>query len=179
MYYLPVIQKYFVQDLYSQPELVPHLANDGPPDNEEPGSVRSSREWHRKVRSNPVMFDRRSLALIGTADGVPYFKDKTARNGVPVMLRVANLPDGLQLLSRNSHLTGLVPGDHWVWDADKSKCTRVSQKPKSLRAIQVLLADELYQLYTEGTSIIDKSVPKGVPGRVFKLRVLLLYWCVV
>jgi hypothetical protein len=83
-YYLPI--KHWVQDLFRRPDLAPYLANDKVG---QPGSVRRSHGYKAKVLDNPVMNkDHRNQALIGTADGIPCFKNKNATRGVvPVMLR--------------------------------------------------------------------------------------------
>jgi hypothetical protein len=108
MYYLGLED--WMRDLYNRLDLVDYLRNDernGPP-----GSIQQSYGWREKVVDNPVMQeDARHLALIGTADSVPYFKDKKARGGVPFMMRVANLPAELQLELRNCHLAGLLPNE--------------------------------------------------------------------
>jgi hypothetical protein len=80
MYYLGV-GRYF-QDMFRQPDIAVKLDyNQG---GKHPGSIKNSRGFHRKVFSNPVMAgDGRNQAVIATADGVPLFKDMTARKGTP------------------------------------------------------------------------------------------------
>ena len=73
MYYLAITE--WCRDLYNRRDLVDVLRNDescGPP-----GSIQQSYGWRENVVDNPVMqTDARHLALMGTADSVPYFKDK-------------------------------------------------------------------------------------------------------
>jgi len=172
MYYLGVAD--WMKDCYNRPDLVDFLRNDeacAPP-----GSLQQSHGWRDKVVDNPVMqSDVRHLALVGTADSVPYFKDKTARGGVPVMLRIANLPPELQLQLHNCHLAGIMPNEIHVLD-DEGASRRVISKNSTLYPILLVLADELCNLYVRGCQATDSTRPIGHPDRLFILRCVLLFW---
>jgi hypothetical protein len=173
MYYLSVAD--WVQDCYNRPDLVDFLRNDGTCDTS--GSVTRSQGWKDKVIDNPIMqTDVRNLALIGTADSVPYFKDRGARGGVPVMLRIANLPPALQLRLENCHLAGIMPNEVQVVDADTGAIKRVNTKNSTLYPILLVLADELCNLYARGCQTTDATRPAGHADRIFILRCILLYW---
>ena len=120
--------------------------------------------------------DVRHLGLVGTADSVPYFKDKLARGGVPFMLRIGNLPPELQLELKNCHLVGIMPNEVFETDDDTGQVIRVTKKNSTLYAMQLLMADELCTLYVHGCRAIDASKPMGHADRHFTLRVVLLYW---
>ena len=172
MYYLGVTE--WLKDCHNRADLVDFLRNDeacAPP-----GSLQQSQGWKEKVVDNPVMnSDPRHLALIGTADSVPYFKDKGARGGVPVMLRIANLPPELQLQLQNCHLAGIMPNEvHELDEAGAVK--RVVKKNSTLYPLLLVLADELCNLYVHGCRATDATRPPGHPARVFTLRCLLLLW---
>ena len=174
MYYLGVAE--FCKDLYNQEDLVDYLRND---DTHVPaGALHRSHGWKEKITDNPVMnSDVRNLGLIGTADSVPYFKDKKARRGVPFMLRVGNLPPEIQLELRNCHLVGLLPNEEWLVDEETDKLMRKVKKNSTLYPMLLALADELNNLYVEGVRCVDVTRPLDHEERHFTLRVVLLYWC--
>ena len=175
MYYLGITE--WCRDLYNRPDLIDHLRNDE--ECSPPGSIPQSRGWKSKMRDNPVMrADVRHLGLVGTADGVPYFKDKKARGGVPFMLRVGNLPPELQLELQNCHLAGLLPNEVFDIDPDTGELVRITTKNSTLYPILLALADELCNLYVTGARVADATKPVGHPDRFFTLRVLLLFWYV-
>jgi hypothetical protein len=175
MYYLGMTE--WCKDLYNREDLIDYLRNDdecGPP-----GSTTLSHGWKEKVVDNPVMQeDARHLALIATADSVPYFKDKLARGGVPFMMRVAQLPAELQLELKNTHLCGILPNEVWESDAE-GECRRAVTKNSTLYPMLLAMADELCNLYVNGTRATDTSKPVGHSDRHFTLRVVLLYWSVL
>ena len=50
------------------------------------------------MTSNPRMNgDTRNQGLVGMADGIPLFRDKSSRSVVPIMFRTVNLPHGLSM----------------------------------------------------------------------------------
>jgi hypothetical protein len=150
-----------------------YLANDLPG---RPGSVRSSRAYHDKVLNNPAMNrDHRNIGLVGTADGIPCFKDKNARTVVPCMLRTV-MDDELGLNLKNVHLFGLVPNYYSVYCPDTGKKIRVKKKTSFLTAVTTMLTDELLGLYHEGTAAQDHSQPIDSPLFKFKCRAVLLFW---
>lgn len=174
MYYLGLTE--WCKDLYNREDLIDYLRNDdecGPP-----GSLTQSHGWKEKIVDNPVMQeDVRHLGLIGTADSVPYFKDKLARGGVPFMMRVGNLPMELQLELKNTHLCGILPNEIWALSEDGTGgCERVITKNSTLYPMLLAISDELCNLYVHGTRAIDTSKPLGHWDRCFTLRVVLLYW---
>jgi hypothetical protein len=83
MYYLPV--RHFVQDLFKQADLVPHLGNNSV--GADPGSVKASRGWKDKMSDNPVMHGRRDLAFVAQSDGVPCGVARSRPSGSPTSLR--------------------------------------------------------------------------------------------
>jgi hypothetical protein len=170
MYYLG-IGRYF-QDMFRQPDIAVKLDyNHG---GKHRGSIKKSRGFHEKVWSNPVMAaDGRNQAVIATADGVPLFKDMTARKGHPFMLRTANGGEHLQKDLYKAHLFGYIPCETWDVAADGT-AERLVGAPASLQPMMTVFADEMYRLYDEGMMIEDFSRPKSDPNRWFLMRVVLL-----
>jgi hypothetical protein len=163
--------------MYNQDTLVDHMRNDR--SKIEPGTVQQSHGWKSKITDNPVMQeDVRHLGLIGTADSVPYFKDKKARGGVPGMLRNGNLPPGLQLELRNCHMFAMLPNEVNDIDPDTGLVIRVTKKNSTLYPMLLMLADELNHLYVTGVRCADSTMPLDHPDRFFTLRVVLLFWYV-
>jgi hypothetical protein len=163
-----------VHDLFNQPDVAEHLHNDTV--DAAPGSVKASRGYAAKVTNNPVLSGRRDIAFIGQSDGVPYFKDKTTRSGVICTLRVATLPEGMAKQNRNTHMAAIQPSVYLTWDVDKNRPRQVHHNPKNQAAIVTVLCDELYTGYVTGWRVSDASIPKGMPGRYFVCRVILLFW---
>ena len=88
-YFFPLAP--YVRSLYSRPDLVPHLYADRYDPNEPEGGVRRSRGWKMKMQDNPQMAqDHRNLGLVGTTDGVPFFRDQR-RGGWPYILRYISI----------------------------------------------------------------------------------------
>ena len=110
MYHLPV--HHYVADLFQQPDLVPYLQNNIGEFPE--GHVRKSRGWRAKVTDNPKMNgDGRNQAFIFSTDGIPYFRDSGSRSGWPLVLRSANLPDGLWNELSYTHMVAFLASDYW------------------------------------------------------------------
>ena len=172
MYYLPT--EHFVRDIFKQPDVAQHMDNDSV--GADPGSVKASRGYANKVTNNPVMSGRRDIAFIAQSDGVPYFKDKTARSGTICILRVANLPEGMGKQNRNTHLVAVQPSVYLSWDKKKNRPVKVHHNPKNQAPIVTVLCDELYTGYVSGWRVEDYSMPEGMPGREIVCRCLLLYW---
>jgi hypothetical protein len=83
IYHFPL--KHFIRGLFRRVDLVPHLWWDSGDPQE--GSVLRSRGFKQKVIDNPAMnADHRSIALIGTTDGVTFFDDQR-RGGWPFFFR--------------------------------------------------------------------------------------------
>ena len=172
MFYLGVTE--WCRDLFNRDDIIEFLRND-----EECGAhggIQQSRGWKEKVRDSPVMTaDVRHLGLVGTADSVPYFKDKH-RGGVPFMMRVGNLPMELQLELKNCHLAGPIPNEVFDGNPDTGELRRNDAKNSTLYPMLLALADELCNLYVQGARVADVSYPPGHKNRLFTLRVVLLFW---
>jgi hypothetical protein len=110
----------WVRALFSQPDLVEHLRNDTPL-TRPPTSVLRSFGYRDKVYNNAKLNgDSRNQGLVLSSDGVPYFGSDGA-NGTrgcwPVVLRTANLPDGLSKSFDLSHMVALEAQEHMTVDA--------------------------------------------------------------
>jgi hypothetical protein len=172
MYYLGVTE--WCKDTYNREDMVHKSRNDGLGG---PGSLKNSHGWKRKMVDNEIMAqDVRNMGLVGTADSVPYFKDKKARGGVPLMVRNGNLSPQEQLELRNCHLVGMLPNEVFEIDPDTGLVIRVIKKNSTLFPLLLMLADELNDLYVHGCQAIDATKPVGHAERHFTLRVVLLYW---
>ena len=171
MYYLGV-GTYF-QDMFRQPDIAVQL--DFTKGGRFPGSVKLSRGFHHKVLSNPLMaYDGRNQAVIATADGVPLFKDMSARAGHPFMLRPANGCEGLQKDLYKAHLFGYIPCETWD-EGEDGRAERTVGKPSSLQPMMAIFADEMHRLYESGMWVEDFSRPLADPTRWFLMRVILLF----
>lgn len=149
IFFFPVAP--FVRALYARPDLVPYLrtdAEDGRPN----GAVTRSKGFKEKVLDNPLMGDDpRNLGLIGTADGVPYFKDQK-RGCWPFILRVGNLPDSLSTHVANVHLHMLSANEFWEHDKAAGVLRRRVRAPKSLMPHFHVIVDDLLRAYHKGCS---------------------------
>ena len=172
MYYLSV-ERYF-RDMFHQPDLAVQL--DYTRGERLPGDLKSSRGFHQKVSSNPVLnTEGRNQAVIATADGVPLFKDMTARKGHPFMLRPANASESNQKDLFKAHLFGYVPCEHWEI-GPTGHAMRVVRSPPSFQPMMYVFADEMDHLYRTGAFIEDFSRDVRDPNRCFLMRVMLLFW---
>ena len=141
----------WVQSLYTNPNLVPHLYADR--EVETDGGIRNSRGWKQKMVDNPVMNqDHRNLGLVGTCDGVPFFKDQR-RGGWMFVQRVANLPETLSQHMANCHLHMLSANEYWVIDESAGVLRRRIRAPKSLMPHMHVIADDLLGAYKHGLCI--------------------------
>ena len=172
MYYLGVAD--YFRELFRQPDVAMHLDyNTG---TRFPGNIKQSRGFHRKVLTNPLMNgDGRNQAVIATADGVPLFKDMTARKGHPFMLRPANADEHLQKDLSKAHLFGYYPCESYDVD-EHGRAERIIGAPTSFQPLMTVFSDEMHRLYHDGIWVEDSSRPSTDPDRMFLLRVLLLYW---
>jgi hypothetical protein len=172
MYYLGV-ERYF-QDLFRQPDIAMQLNSTTSTDFS--GNLKASRGYHEKVVANPLLAgEGRHQAVIATADGVPLFKDMSARKGHPFMLRSANSSEHLQKDLYKAHLFGYVPCESWTADA-KGRAERLVGSPPSFQPMMTVFSDEMHRLYHEGAWIEDFSRSINDPARKFLMRVILLYW---
>ena len=172
MYYLSV-ERYF-RDMFHQPDIAAQL--DYTRGDRLPGDLKMSRGFHQKVSSNPIFnTEGRNQAVIATADGVPLFKDMTARKGHPFMLRPANASESTQKDLFKAHLFGYVPCEHWDVGPN-GEGVRVVKSPPSFQPMMYVFSDEMDHLYHTGAWVEDFSRDKNDPGRCFLLRAVLLFW---
>jgi hypothetical protein len=67
-----------------------------------------------QVMENPnINADPRNQALSAAADGVPFFKDRNAANGWPVVLYPESAPVGTATSNEDAHMVGIVPREYW------------------------------------------------------------------
>jgi hypothetical protein len=152
LFFFPVAP--FVRGLFGRADLVPYLYNDREADDITPGHTSRSRGYKLKLLDNPVMnADHRSLGLVSTADGVPFFDDQK-RGAWPFILRVANLPDGLSTHIANCHLHMLSANEYWKLDTDANVLRRRVRAPRSLHPHLTIISDDLLDAYTKGTSLL-------------------------
>jgi hypothetical protein len=154
LFFFPVA--HYIRSLYARRDLVDYLLQEV---GERPeGDISKSRGYKRKVTDNPHMNnDRRNLALVGTTDGVPYFKDQR-RGCWPFVLRCANLPTALSQHMSNCHLHLVAPNEYWELDVDAGVLRRQIRAPKSLQPHMSLIVDDLLAAYHRGTHThIDMS----------------------
>ena len=172
MYYLSV-EQYF-REMFSQPDVAVHLDHtDG---DSFPGNLKESRGFYAKMINNPLLAgEGRNQAVVATADGVPLFKDMTARKGHPFMLRTANADDYLQKDLYKAHLFGYIPCESWDVNEDGS-ALRIVRTPPSLQPMMYVFSDEMYHLYNDGCMMEDYSRSRQDAGRCFLMRVILLFW---
>jgi hypothetical protein len=79
-----------------------------------------------QVTENPnINSDPRNQAISAAADGVPFFKDRNAANGWPVVLYPESAPVGIAAQKEEAHMVGMVPSEYL--DEDE-KGTRVIVK---------------------------------------------------
>ena len=126
VYYFPA--KFYFQDLFRRPDLVPYMDSFKSPQSFPSGSVRRSKRWHTKVTNNENMNgDRRNAAIIANSDGVPLFKDNGCRSGWPLFIRNACLADDLWQEQTLCHMVGYTPSDHLTYN-EKTKTTEVTKE---------------------------------------------------
>ena len=119
------------------------------------GHLRRSRGFKKKVLDNPVMNkDHRSIGLVSTTDGVPFFDDQK-RGAWPFILRIGNLPDGLSHHISNTHLHLLQPSEFWEVDTDANVLRRRVRAPKNLQPYLSIIADDLHAAYHRGSSLVS------------------------
>lgn len=166
----------FVRGLFKRADLVPFLYNDRDDPDIPHGHTARSRGFKLKMTDNPVMnADHRSIGLVGTTDGVPYFDDRK-RGAWPFILRVGNLPDGLSTHISNCHLNMLAASEFWSLDTDANVLRRRVKAPKSLHGHLSIIVDDLLGAYNKGVKCVDASMPVGSAGRTFRCHVCLLFW---
>jgi hypothetical protein len=67
-----------------------------------------------QVLENPnINADPRNQAISAAADGVPFFKDRNAANGWPVVLYPENGPVGVASTNEDAHMVGMAPSEYW------------------------------------------------------------------
>jgi hypothetical protein len=142
----------YIRGLYARADLVPHLFNNRYDPLEPKSSVRKSRGWKLKMTNNDTMNeDPRHLALIGTTDGVPLFREKkNKRSAWPFVLRCANLPDSLSVSIENVHLHVIAGGEFLELDTKANILRRRVRGPKSLAPCLSVIANDLIAAYKVG-----------------------------
>ena len=63
------------------------------------------------MENSNINADPRNQAVSAAADGVPFFKDRNAANGWPVILFPENAPEGVSKSNPHAHMSGLAPGE--------------------------------------------------------------------
>jgi hypothetical protein len=103
----------WMRDLYQRRDIAAALYNDRDPSTTPVGSIHRSQGYYDKVTNNPDMnCDSRHAAVIGMADGAPFFKDRNAGSGWFFMLRHTGLPAALQLDPTLAHMTIFISNYH-------------------------------------------------------------------
>ena len=70
------------------------------------------------MENNNINSDPRHQAVSAASDGVPFFKDRNAANGWPVVMYPENGPVGVASSSDDAHMVGLVPSEYLTEDAE-------------------------------------------------------------
>ena len=147
----------FIASLFRRADLVPYLLHDSSATVVPAGHLRRSRGFKKKVLDNPQMNqDHRSLGLVSTTDGVPFFDDQK-RGAWPFIIRIGNLPDGLSHHISNCHLHLLQPSEFWELDTDANVLRRRVRAPKNLQPYLHIIADDLHHAYHRGMSCLCLS----------------------
>jgi hypothetical protein len=91
------------------------------------------------------------------------------------MLRSGNADEQLQKDLSKAHMFGYVPCESYK-RAEDGTAERVIGSPSSFQPLMTVFSDEMHRLYHDGIWVEDGSRPSTDPGRMFLMRVLLLYW---
>jgi hypothetical protein len=75
------------------------------------------------MENNNMNADARNQAFSAAADGVPFFKDRNAASGWPVVLYPENAPVGASRSNEDAHMVGLVPSEYLTEDANGKQLT--------------------------------------------------------
>ena len=70
------------------------------------------------IENSNINADPRNQAVSAAADGVPFFKDRNAANGWPVVLYPENGPVGVSRSNEHAHMACLAPGEYLSENAD-------------------------------------------------------------
>jgi len=168
-YYFPC--KQYFRDLFNMPDLVPYLHNNLPQDAFPVGHVRNSRGWQDKVTNNlNISSDSRNQAIIVSSDGVPLFKDMHSTSVWPLVIRSANLPDGLWTDVLFCHMVGFYTCEYLTREVGTNKFGKVKRAPQSLSPLMTVFANELLHLERDGIKVHDSQTNTD-----FKLKVILLF----
>ena len=138
--------------------------------------VSRSKGFKTKITDNPHMNgDFRNIAVVATTDGVPLFDDQH-RGMWPFILRMVNPPDDIALKFEFSHTAILSGNEYWELDEATNEIKRRVRSPKSLMPHLLVLIDDLLGAYNVGETVVDSTRSLGDPDRVFRCRVMLLYF---
>jgi hypothetical protein len=66
------------------------------------------------TENSNINADPRNQAFSAAADGVPFFKDRNAANGWPVVLFPENGPEGINRDEYHAHMVALAPSEYWI-----------------------------------------------------------------
>jgi hypothetical protein len=126
-FYLPF--KYWLQDFFTRPALIPSMANDLDPESYPDGHIRRSDGWRKKVIENDnINCDRRHKAISLASDGVPYFDEQGSASGWPIMLIDETLPNGLARTTEHAHMVALIPSSYKCINNDDPLRPRIVTK---------------------------------------------------
>jgi hypothetical protein len=70
------------------------------------------------MENSNINADPRNQAVSAAADGVPFFKDRNAANGWPVVLFPESAPEGVSGSNPHAHMVGLVPSEYLSEDEE-------------------------------------------------------------
>ena len=141
VYYFPM--RFWFQELFTRPDLVPLLDVNIPASSFPSGSVRRSDGWQRKVvRNQKMASDSRNQAISGACDGVPFFKDRHAAGGWVFVLHPENAPPGVARSMEFSHMVALAPSTYQSSTEDGRIVTR-----KKFVFLHDLVQYTLYAMY--------------------------------
>jgi hypothetical protein len=115
--------EFWMRDLYQRKDMARVLTNATNPADTPAGSLHRSQGYKDKVTDNPLMNeDSRHAALVGLADGGPFYKDKNAGSGWFFMLRHTGLPTELLLEPSLAHMPIFIGCHHY--DTNKDGVTK-------------------------------------------------------
>jgi hypothetical protein len=137
--------EYWLRDLYQRKDMARVLANDVNPEDTPVGSIHRSEGYKTKVTDNDVMNeDSRNAALVGYADGGPFYKDKNAGSGWFFMLRHTGLPPELLLEPSLAHMPLFIGNHHYHTDAQGATTRRKRYVTNPSIAIMAILFVHFY-----------------------------------
>lgn len=70
------------------------------------------------MENSNINSDPRHQAVSAAADGVPFFKDRNAANGWPVVMYPESAPVGVASSNDDAHMVGLAPSEYLTEDGE-------------------------------------------------------------